>query len=69
MPDRVENRVKELRLEQGLTQEALGEALGVSRQTIISIENGRYVPSLPLALRISRFFGLPTDSLFTLVER
>jgi putative transcriptional regulator len=39
-------------------------ALGVSRQTVISIENGRYLPSLPLAFRIARFFDLPLDKMF-----
>jgi putative transcriptional regulator len=40
-------------------------ALGVSRQTIISIENGRYLPSLPLAFKIGRLFGLPIESMFS----
>jgi putative transcriptional regulator len=49
----------------GLTQEALGQALGVSRQTIISIERGRFDPSLPLAFRVSKFFGCRIEDLFT----
>jgi putative transcriptional regulator len=47
-----------------LSQQALGDALGVSRQTIISIENGKYDPSLPLAFKIARLFGLPIEDIF-----
>lgn len=64
--ERVINRIRELRTERGLTQEALGQSVGVSRQTIISIESGRYVPSLPLALKIGQFFSLATDAIFRL---
>jgi putative transcriptional regulator len=65
---RVRNLVREHRLRLGLTQEELASAAGVSRQSIISIERGRYVPSLSLALRISRVFGCTTDDLFKLWE-
>jgi putative transcriptional regulator len=58
------NRVREQRVQQGLSQAELAAALGVSRQTVISIENGRYLPSLPLAFRIARFFGLSVDKMF-----
>jgi putative transcriptional regulator len=58
------NRVREQRLARGLSQADLGAALGVSRQTVISIENGRYLPSLPLAFRIARFFEVPVDKMF-----
>ena len=58
------NRVRELRAERQLSQEALGEALGVSRQTINSIENGRYLPSLPLAIAIARHFGKIVEAIF-----
>ncbi len=60
----IENRVKELRLARGWTQEELARAVGVSRQSINSIERHRYVPSLPLALTFARVFGLPTDAIF-----
>ena len=60
------NEVAALRRARGLSQAALAEALDVSRQTINSIENGRYDPSLPLALRIGRLFGRPVEELFTL---
>ena len=58
------NRVKEQRALRGLSQAELGTALGVSRQTVISIESGRYLPSLPLAFRIARFFSVPIDKMF-----
>ncbi len=68
MGERVLNNIRELRKKAGYTQEGLADAMGVSRQTIISIERGRYIPSLPLALRISRFFGCSTDDMFELKE-
>jgi putative transcriptional regulator len=58
------NRVREQRTQRGLSQADLAAALDVSRQTVISIENGRYLPSLPLAFRIARFFELPVDKMF-----
>ena len=54
-----------LRFERGWTQAQLAKQLGVSRQTILSIERGKYDPSLPPAVKISRAFGLPIDELFT----
>ena len=58
------NRVREQRTQRGLSQADLAGALGVSRQTVISIESGRYMPSLPLAFRIARFFELPVEKMF-----
>lgn len=58
------NRIRELREQRGLSQGALGIELGVSRQTINSLEVGRYTPSLPLALRLARFFGLAVEEIF-----
>ena len=58
------NRVRERRTARGLTQEDLAALAGVSRQSIIAIERGRYVPSLPLALRLAEIFGCATDDLF-----
>jgi putative transcriptional regulator len=66
MPPTVTNRVKELRSERGWTQQELAEAVGVSRQSINSIERNRYIPSLPLALDFARVFGCPTDEIFHL---
>jgi putative transcriptional regulator len=58
------NHVRTLREERELSQSALGEALGVSRQTINSIETGKYDPSLPLAFTIARFFGRAIEEIF-----
>ncbi len=58
------NDVKELRSTSGLSQADLGQALGVSRQTVIAIERGRYDPSLPLAIKIARYFGLSVEEVF-----
>jgi putative transcriptional regulator len=60
------NRVKELRTARGWTQQDLADAVGVSRQSINSIERNRYIPSLPLALLFARVFGLATDEIFML---
>ncbi len=62
----IANRVKELRTLRGWTQEQLAHAVGVSRQSINSIERGRYVPSLELALMFARVFSCSTDKLFQL---
>jgi len=66
MQPNIRNRVKELRTGRGWTQQQLAEAVGVSRQSINSIECDRYIPSLPLALTFARVFGLPTDDIFEL---
>jgi putative transcriptional regulator len=60
----MKNRVRELRTQQRLAQGQLAEAMGVSRQTINSIENDRYTPSLPLAIALARFFGVPVEEIF-----
>jgi putative transcriptional regulator len=60
------NRVKELRVGRGWTQEQLAQAAQVSRQSINSIERNRYVPSLELALIFARIFACPTDQIFQL---
>ena len=60
----MKNWVRERRSAVGLTQADLAAAVGVSRQTVISIENGRYLPSLPLAFRLARVFGVPLERLF-----
>ena len=62
--DIMRNRVREQRAQRGLSQAELAAALGVSRQTVISIEGGRYMPSLPLAFRIAQFFDLTVDKMF-----
>ncbi|WP_297550661.1 helix-turn-helix transcriptional regulator [Thermococcus sp.] len=60
----MKNRLRELREKKGLTQEELARALGVTRQTIIAIEKGKYDPSLKLAFRIARFFGVKIEDVF-----
>jgi putative transcriptional regulator len=56
--------VRRLRAVQGLTQQQLGTAMGVSRQTINAIETERYTPSLPLAMALARFFATPVEKMF-----
>jgi putative transcriptional regulator len=60
----VKNSVRSLRTSRGLSQPELAEALGVSRQTVSSIEAGRSAPSLPLAFAIARYFGKPVEKVF-----
>ncbi|WP_066306973.1 helix-turn-helix transcriptional regulator [Bacillus sp. FJAT-29814] len=60
----MKHRIKELRASFGLTQEQLSEQIGVSRQTIISIENGRYNPSLELAFKIAMVFRCKIEDVF-----
>jgi putative transcriptional regulator len=60
----MENDVRELRSEQGLSQGELGASLGVSRQTINAIETGRYTPSLPLALALAQYFDRRVEEMF-----
>jgi putative transcriptional regulator len=62
----ITNRVKDLRIARGWTQQELADAVGVSRQSINSIERDRYVPSLPLALTFARVFHCTTDEIFKL---
>jgi putative transcriptional regulator len=65
----IRNRVKELRSGLGRTQQELADAVGVSRQSINSIERDRYVPSLMLALTFARVFGCPLDKIFSLEDK
>ena len=60
----MENDIRERRLARGLSQAELAQALSVSRQTINSVETGKYVPSLPLALALGRFFAVPIEEIF-----
>ncbi len=59
------NRVRELRAEQGWSQAELAEHLDVSRQTVNAIETGKYDPSLPLAFKLAALFGRPIEAIFT----
>jgi putative transcriptional regulator len=69
MASRITNRIKELRSARGWTQEQLAMAVGVSRQSINSIERDRYVPSLALALTFARVFECSTKQIFTLESK
>lgn len=64
MDTRVTNRVHEFRVKKHLTQEELGEAAQVTRQTIIAIEKGNYTPSVALALKLARVFEVMVEELF-----
>ena len=67
--DIVTNCVNELRVAAGLTQEELATALGVTRQTIISIERGNYTPSVLLALKIARYFDTSVEVVFSICKK
>ena len=58
------NHLEELRKQRGIRQEDLAQALGVSRQTVISLEKGKYTPSLALAFKLARYFGLSIEDIF-----
>ena len=60
----MKTKIRELRKERGLSQEELADAVGTTRQTITSIEVGKYTASLPLAYKIARFFGLTIEEVF-----
>jgi putative transcriptional regulator len=64
----LKNRLEELRRERGIKQELLAETLAVSRQTISSLESGRYNPSIVLAFKIARYFGLSIEEIFIYEE-
>jgi putative transcriptional regulator len=61
----ISNQIRRLRFERGeMTQQQLADAVGITRQTIIAMEQDKYAPSLPLAFRIARAFGVPLESVF-----
>jgi putative transcriptional regulator len=63
--DRLSNQIRRLRFENGeMTQQQLADRVGVTRQTILAIEAGKYAPSLPLAFRIARTFAVPLETVF-----
>lgn len=66
MSERINNDVLRLRNLRGVTQEQLGDAVGVSRQTIIAIERGNYTPSVLLAIKVARYFKEPVEKVFTI---
>jgi putative transcriptional regulator len=67
MEETIHNTVNEHRLSMGLTQEELAERLGVTRQTVISIEKGNYTPSVLLAIKIATLFECPVEEIFSIV--
>ncbi|MBO7251505.1 MAG: helix-turn-helix transcriptional regulator [Oscillospiraceae bacterium] len=64
----MKNRIEAIRKERGILQEEFAKAMGVSRQTISSLENGRYNPSIMLAYRIARYFGMTIEEVFIFEE-
>ena len=66
MQEIISNKVYELRFKASITQEALADAIGVTRQTIIAIEKGNYTPSVILALKIAKFFKKPLEQIFSI---
>ena len=64
----MKNRLEELRRARGIRQEELADTLGVSRQAIGSLENGRYNPSILLAFKIARYFGMQIEDIFIYEE-
>lgn len=64
----MKNRIEEIRTERGIRQEELAKAMGVSRQTISSLENGRYNPSIMLAHNIAKYFGMTIEEVFIFEE-
>lgn len=65
----MQNRIKELRKQHKISQEELVLAVGVTRQTITSIEVGKYIASLPLAFKIARYFDLTIEDIFEFVDK
>lgn len=64
----MKNRIKVERAGKDVTQQQLADAVGVSRQTVLAIEKGKFLPSTPLAIKIARFFEKPVESIFILEE-
>lgn len=65
MKEYVSNFVSTFRKEKGITQEEFAQIIGVSRQTVVAIEKGNYIPSLLLGIKIARFFKKPVEEVFT----
>ncbi len=64
----MKNRIEEIRKERGILQEEFARTMGVSRQTISSLENGRYNPSIMLAYKIAKYFGMAIEDVFVFEE-
>ena len=64
----MKNRIEQIRKERGILQDEMAKAMGVSRQTISSLENGRYNPSIMLAFKIAKYFGMSIEDVFVFEE-
>ena len=64
----MKNKIENIRKEQGILKDEMAKALGVSRQTISSLENGRYNPSIMLAYKIAKYFGMTIEEVFVFEE-
>ena len=64
----MKNRIEHIRKERGILQDEMAKAMGVSRQTISSLENGRYNPSIMLAFKIAKYFGMSIEDVFVFEE-
>ena len=64
----MKNKIEEIRKERGIRQEEFAKSMGVSRQTISSLENGRYNPSITLAFKIAKYFGMTIEEVFIFEE-
>ena len=64
----MKNRIEKIRKERGILQEDFARSMGVSRQTISSLENGRYNPSITLAYRVAKYFGMTIEEVFIFEE-
>ena len=64
----MQNRIEQIRKDRGIRQEEFAKAMGVSRQTISSLENGRYNPSILLAYKIAKYFGMTIEEVFLFEE-
>lgn len=64
----MKNKIEEIRKERGIRQEDFAKSMGVSRQTISSLENGRYNPSITLAYKIAKYFGMTIEDVFVFEE-
>ena len=65
----IHNRIRELRFKAGeMTQQGLADRVGITRQTVIALEKGKYYPSLELAFRISKTFGVPLEQIFEVID-
>ena len=68
MKETIKNSVQQQRLARNITQEELATIVSVTRQTIIAIEKGNYAPSVHLAINLARFFKVPVETLFTIIN-